>query len=197
MRLKALLFLWASMSLNAWALDVRSTLEEKTNWLSIGAESSSFQVGEGAIRGSGVHLDLSHNFGAKYTMEVFLATALSGGSSVSSSFTGYGGNAYYNLFSSCCERRRTVLVDGVPVINEYQEQRYLFQIGGGLNQYLLNGTKGVYSSSGLGVGANLIFRVPSLFKTLQFKASARTAQMVASETKVQAVFLTFGVVFPL
>lgn len=194
MRLHSLIVtLLTLVSATCFGYDLKSQVESQSNLLGISGEMSSFQLDEGRIVGTGIRLDFAHSFSPKWGIDLFLSTALGNEQGVSASFTGFGGYAFYNLFSECCDQNRALLVDGVPVVSESQELKHLFQIGLGINQFLLNGSKGVYSSSGLGFGVNYYFRV----MRFHLKASARQAQMISNENKVQGTFLGLGIVFPL
>lgn len=187
---KSVLLLLLFFSPVASALDLRATTSAQDNLLAFSAETASIQVKDGSLQGNGVRVEFSHAVTPKWVLETFLSTALSG---TSSSFTGFGGYVTYSLFSSCCQQDRKILVDNTTVIDEYRGQNHVFQVGAGLNQYFLNGSAGVYSSSGPGVELNYLFH----WSKWQFKASARMAQMTISQSAAQGTFLTFGLVFPL
>lgn len=175
------------------ALDLKSSVSRETNALSVSGEMSQFTLDEGSLSGTGLRADFLHAFGRKLAVEVFLSSAFSNDKSVSSSFTGYGGTFYYSLFSECCRESKAVTVDGSPVLYENQDRGPQFQVGLGLNQYLLNGSQGVYSASGLGLGAAYVFG----FRSWNIKISGRFADMVSGDNKVQATFLGIGLLFPL
>lgn len=187
------LFASLSLSLCAHAYDVRTVVNENKSSLAVSGEMSQFTLDEGSISGTGVKVDFSHGFTKDIALELYLSTAIGGGSSVSASFTGLGGYALYNLLGTCCQENRTISVDGTTVVKETMAQKHLLQVGIGLDQILLNGSKGVYSTSGLGIGGNYQFNVWD-FKV---KISARMAQMTANKEKVQATFFGAGLVFPL
>ncbi|MBX3041132.1 MAG: hypothetical protein KF789_10555 [Bdellovibrionaceae bacterium] len=177
----------------SWALDLSALTTKETNALSVSGEMSQFTLDDGSLSGTGIRADFLHAFSRKVSFELFLSSAFSNDKSVSSSFTGYGGSFYYNLFSECCGESKTLNVDGVPLVHESQSRGQQFQVGLGLNQYLLNGSEGVYSASGLGVGANYVFEV----KSWNIKLSGRFADMISGGNKIQATFLGIGVLFPL
>jgi len=177
-------------SASAWSYDLRSQVETQNNMLAVSGEMSSFKLETGSISGTGIRVDFSHSFSPKLGIELFLSTALG---QESSSFTGFGGYAFYNLLTECCDQNRILYVDGVPAVSENLKMKHLFQVGVGVNQFLLNGSKGVYSSSGPGLGANYLFQ---LYR-FQIKASARLSEMISNNNKVQGTFLSLGVAFPL
>ncbi|RYZ80502.1 MAG: hypothetical protein EOP04_25765 [Proteobacteria bacterium] len=126
-------------------------------------------------------------------MELFLASALNPSGGGQSSFTGLGGYVLYNLYGNCCMEQRTISVDGRPMITETTEKRSSLQVGLGLDQYFLNGSKSVYSASGLGIGLNYQFR----FMKYNFKASYRHSQMTTGQLKIGGDFIGLGMVFSL
>lgn len=177
----------------SYALEFKTQYEKKKNSISVLGISSSFTTEEGAISGSGLGVDFGHAFNDKTTFEISLSTALSQGKGVASSFTGLSGFVYYNFFAGCCDKFKTVLISGVPIYEETLLDPYLLQLGIGVNQYFLNGSKGVYSSSGLGLGANFLFRAWDF----RVKLSARASKMTSNETEVTGIFLGAGLIFPL
>jgi|GEM_PF-2648149 len=179
------------MSSQAKAWDLRTSQEQDENSLAISGEMSQFALSGGSISGEGVRLDFNHSFQQNFSAEVFLSTALN--TTAASSFTGFGGYALYNLFGTGLAKQQATSLDGVPLIRESEEQASIVQVGLGLNQYLLNGSKGVYSSSGVGVVGNYIFKA---FK-YNLKASAKYSALVSDNTAVQGLFLSLGIVFPL
>lgn len=181
------------LSSTAFGLDLQFHQVERKNSLAVTGEMGQFKLEGGSFSGSGLRADFSHSFNRKLDLELFLSSALStgGGDSVSSSFTGYGGSIYYNLFSECCEFKKTLSLNDIPVLQESQMSRSRFQIGMGLNQYLLNGSEGVYSSSGLSVGVNYLFPVWGF----DLKASVRHLEMVSGSNKIKGLFAGFGFVF--
>ncbi len=180
-------------SSNSFANEFRTKFENQKNNIAVLGITSSFQTDEGTITGSGIGVDFAHGFNDNLTMDVSISTALSQGKGVSSSFTGVSGFVYYNFLSACCDKYKTVSVANAPVFTETVLSPYLLQVGAGINQYFLNGSRGVYSSSGLGVGANFFFRAWDY----QIKLSGRVSQMTTNEMQVQGVYMGAGLVFPL
>jgi hypothetical protein len=191
MRARLILFLLFFLSLQAKAWDLRTSLNQQENSLAVSGEMSQFSLSGGSISGQGIRLDFNHSFQQNYSAEIFLSTALS--STGASSFTGYGGYGFYDLWVTGHARHQVTAIDGVPVLQESEEQSQVLQVGLGLNQYLLNGSKGVYSSSGFGVAANYIFRLSKY----NIKTSGRYSSLISNNTSVQALSLSIGIVFPL
>lgn len=193
MRLKLVALFVTLVAAPAFAWELRADVSESRDFLSLSGDMSTFKLEEGSIAGNGAKVDFAHYFGRKTSVELFLASAINASQSVSASFTGYGAHLLYVPFGDCCAERRAVQVDGRAVLTEDAETRSVFEIGLGLNQYLLNGSKGVYSASGVGGIVNYRFTMFSY----QWKASARVAQMVSASVPIQAVFLSFGMALPL
>lgn len=188
----ALLFFFVlQLGFQAKAWDLRTSLDQQENSLAISGEISQFSLSGGSISGQGIRLDFNHSFQQNYSAEVFLSTALS--STGASSFTGYGGYGFYDLWATGHARHQVTAIDGIPVLQESEEQTQVFQVGLGISQYLLNGSKGVYSSSGFGAAANYIFRLSKY----NIKASGRYSSLISNNTSVQAVSLSIGIAFPL
>lgn len=176
---------------NALAMDMRTDLSKTKSFLTASGEAAQFSLDEGQIKGSGLKVDFTNSFSDKIALEVYLASALN--TSGGASFTGIGGYAYYNILGECCATVRTVAVDGKPMVTETSLRGQNLQVGLGLDQYFLNGSKSVYSASGLGL--SLIYQFP-LFN-YNFKTEARHSQMTAGQNKIQGNFFSFGVVFAL
>lgn len=178
---------------SAQAYDLRTQLFEQKNRLSVSLETSSFRLDEGEINGTGGRIDFSHSFSKKWSMDLSLSTALNGQGSLQSAFTGFSGYAYFNLFSDCCGQERTTLLNGHTLVNEVDSQPQSFQIGLGLEQFLLNGSRGVYSFSGPGVGTNYQVNIGSF----RLKVSGRYSEMETPQSKVKAMLIGVGLVFPM
>lgn len=181
------------ISSTASAMDMRLDETQNRSFLSASGEYSQFNLDEGAgkIAGSGLKIDFTHAFSEKTSLEMYLASALN--TSGGSSFTGLGGYMFYNIFGNCCVSQRVVYIDGKPLISESSRKGQSLQVGAGLDQFFLNGSKSVYSSSGVGVAAVYQF---ALFN-YNFKAEARQSQMTAGKTKIQGSFFSLGLTFAL
>lgn len=185
------LLLLSGLSSTAVAMDLHLEQERSKSFLTASAEFSQFTLEEGSIGGSGLKVDFNNSFTDKISLEIYLASAIN--TTGGSSFTGLGGYTYYNLYGDCCLSRRRVLLDGRPMMTETTNKGSNLQVGVGLDQFFLNGSKSVYSASGLGLSAIYQF---ALFK-YNFKAEGRHSQMTAGENKIQGTFFSFGLVFAL
>lgn len=188
--LKAVLFL-VSLHSSAWAMDMEVEESRTRSFLAVSGEGSQFTLEEGALSGSGVKVGFANSFTEKTTLGVFLSSALN--TSGGASFTGLGGYVYYTLLGDCCTTVRKLQVDGRTLVTESSEGGQSLQVGFGLDQFFLNGSKSVYSSSGL--GASLAYQF-SLW-SYRFKAEARHSQMTAGQNKIQGNFFSLGMVFDL
>lgn len=186
----AIYILVLSSHASAWELFNSST--NLRNSITISGDLSQFSLPGGSIQGTGVKVDYARDISDKSAVELFLSTALSSGQSVSTSFTGISAHYFYRLTGNCCDQRQTVAVNSSPVVVDVVKKRQSLQLGLGVNQYFLNGSRTVYSASGLGVAANYNFR----FKDVNLKAQVRYAQLVASSVNINGLFLSLGVNFP-
>lgn len=193
MRLKAFIFL-SLLTSSSWALDLKSEVKESKSQISPSLEISQFSISEGTLTGTGGKIDFSHNFTKGMNVELYFSTALTAkGSSLQSSFTGLGGYIFYSLWGDCCDLRKTHSIDGVSIITETVESKNSLEIGVGLDQFFLNGSKAVYSSSGFGVGMNYRFR---LFD-YNLKFSTKYSMLTANNVAASGIFFGLGMIFPL
>ncbi len=186
-----LIFIFLTFSSFVKAGDV--TVEKKTTTSFIGAslDFTQMTLKGGSITGNGFRINFDHYFSPKMAVEVYLSTAINTDTNVSNSFTGIGGYGYYTLLGNCCDLKKVVSHEGVPILVEKNEHKNSLQVGAGIDQFFLNGTKSVYSISGLGVGANYHF---PLFG-YHFKAYLRYSMMSANKTSVTGIFLGLGINF--
>jgi hypothetical protein len=191
MKLLSALLCFQLIAASTFAMDMRTELSQTKSFLTASGEMAQFTLEEGQISGSGLKVDFTNSFSDKVALEVYLASALN--TSGGASFTGIGGYTYYNVLGECCATVRTVAVDGKPMITETSLRGQNLQLGLGLDQFFLNGSKSVYSASGLGL--SVIYQFP-LFN-YSFKTEARHSQMTAGQNKIQGTFFSFGVVFAL
>ncbi|MBS1970342.1 MAG: hypothetical protein JSU04_08535 [Bdellovibrionales bacterium] len=191
MKLLSALLFSQLVCVSALAMDMRTDLSKTKSFLTASGEAAQFTLDEGQIAGSGLKVDFTNSFSDKIALEVYLASAIN--TAGGASFTGIGGYTYYNVLGECCATVRTVAVDGKPMVTETSLRGQNLQIGLGLDQYFLNGSKSVYSASGLGL--SVVYQFP-LFN-YNFKTEARHSQMTAGQNKIQGNFFSFGVVFAL
>jgi hypothetical protein len=186
-----ILLLLLVLSPYTFAMDMHLEQDRTKSFLSTSGEFAMFTLEEGKISGPSLKVDFNNSFSNRFSIELYLASAIN--ASGGSSFTGIGGYAYYNLFGDCCTAYRRVSIDGKPMISETAEKAQNLQLGFGIDQFFLNGSKSVYSASGVGFGALYQF---SLFK-YDFNAEARHSQMSAGQSKIQGDFFSLGMVFGL
>jgi len=185
------LFALLQASSVAQAMDMRTELSQTKSFLTASGEAAQFTLEEGSLSGSGLKVDFTNSFSEKVALEVYLSSAIN--TAGGSSFTGLGGYTFYNIWGECCATVRTVSIDGKPMLTETSVRGQNLQVGLGLDQFFLNGSKSVYSASGLGLSVIYQF---ALYK-YNFKAEARHSQMNAGTNKIQGNFVSFGVVFAL
>lgn len=195
MKLRNLLaFILVFVSAQAFATDVLTQTVETRNYLSAGMEYASFTLENGGkVAGTSIHVDFTHYFNNKYGIEISLASAFNASSTTASSFTTIGGYAYYTLFGDCCSLNKIVTLDGAPILIESTNKRNSLKAGLGIDQVFLNGSKSVYSISGLGLGVQYDFK---MFNRL-FKASGKYSMMSSNEMDVTGLFFSLQMTFGL
>lgn len=181
------------VSAQAFAVDVLTQTVETRNYLSAGMEMAQFSLDNGGkISGTTIHIDFTHYFNNKFGMEVSLSSAINASAATASSFTTIGGYGYYTVFGDCCSLNKIVTMDGIPILIESTNKRNSLKVGAGIDQVFLNGSKSVYSISGLGLGLQYDFK---LFNRL-FKASGRYSMMSSNNMDITGMFfglqMTFG-----
>lgn len=163
----------------------------KRSHLTVTGEMASFKLGEQSLETQGAQIQYSYSLYERLSLEAFISTAFGGASELSSSFFGFGGYGMYNIWGDCCWSKRSVMLGDRDVLTEQSSSTFSVLIGGGIDQYLLNGSKGVYSGSGLGVAASII--VP--FKKWSLRLNAKQSFLAAAGQSIDATFLGAGVSF--
>lgn len=188
------LFVVFSVGLNIQAAELNMKTEKtvQKNSLSAAVEMATFTFEGESVGGSGIKVDYGHHFESPLEMNLSLFTAING-SSNQVSFSGLGGSLYYDVFGTCCSSTTTTYLGSEKVIVEKTKPTNSLQVGLGLDQFYLNGSKSVYSSSGFNVGAAYKF---TMFD-YNLKAAARYSMMGTDKQKIQAYFFSLGIVFPL
>lgn len=184
------LFLFPSLSL-AW--DVRKETEQSRSQISFVGESSLLSTEAGNVQGAGAQVEFGHFFRDDISMNIAVATALASNNGLSSSFTGFYGYANYLISGTCCLSRTSTLVDGNVISSEVTNRTSRWLAGIGLEQFFLNGNRGVYSASGPGVGTSYYFQ----FWDYTWKAEFRYATLLSNQKPVGALFLGLGLSFDL
>ncbi len=195
MKLRNLLtFISVFISTQAYAVDVLTQTVETRNYLSAGMEYATFNLENGGkIAGTSIHADFTHYFNNRFGAEISLASAFNASSATASSFTTIGGYVHYTIFGDCCSLNKIITLDGAPIVIESTNKRNSLKVGVGIDQVFLNGSKSVYSISGLGLGAQYDFK---MFHRL-FKASARYSMMSSNEMDVAGLFFSLQMTFGL
>jgi hypothetical protein len=180
------------LKIQAAELNMKTEKTVQNNSLSAAFEMATFTFEGESVGGSGIKLDYGHHFEAPLEMNLSLFTAING-SSNQVSFSGLGGSLYYDVFGICCSSTTSTYLGSEKIIVEKTKPTNSLQVGIGLDQFYLNGSKSVYSSSGFNVGAAYKF---TMFD-YNLKAAARYSMMGTDKQKIQAYFLSLGIVFPL
>lgn len=186
------IILFAPLWVNAQATTIETSIKESKNQIGIAYENSSFTAETGNLVGTGFRVSFFTKIYEELSAEVFLSAALNKEASVQNSFTGLGGYVLYSLLGSQSASTKTTLINHASVISETRPSRHNVLVGAGLNQYFLNGTKGVYSASGLGLEIVYRFEVWGI----NLKVAGRYGMLSAASTDVKVTGYDFGVVIP-
>lgn len=180
-----------AITVGAQELSLTSKSDRMNSALSIYGNYTQFSLTGGSINGTGVRAGYTHYLTERIGADVYLATALQ--TSGVNSFTGYGMAAHYTLFSPCCAVNREVQWNGQTLLRERMQTGFKLQVGAGLNQYLFNGTNGVYSLSGPGA------HVQAVYSLFGFNTVTGLQYTMLSNGNVKATGLGFyvGATFPL
>lgn len=173
-------------------LNLKTEKVAKNNFLSAAFEMATFQVESDSVSGTGVKLNFGHHFDYPLQIDLSFFTAING-AETQVSFSGLGASLYYDVFGSCCETEITTYLGSEKIAVEKNKPSNSLQVGLGIDQFYLNGTKNVYSSSGLNVGAVYKF---NLFN-YNLMATARYSLLNSNKQKIQAYFFGLGILFPL
>lgn len=187
-------FLWVATTHAEVDAQIRTHMVEQKGQISAGYETTEFSTGEGTISGSGLRMAYNHWFTSSYAVEFGASVAMNSQASVqSNSFTGFNLFGYYNLLGQPFSSAKQTYLSDTLISVEQQPARYSLSVGVGVSQYFLNGTRGVYSASGLGAGFIYQVRVWSAM----VRASARWNQLQASSLNVDGLSFDLGFSFSL
>ena len=135
----------------AWALSIDSSLKENNTSATVCSEFSQLSVEGESITGSGLKLGFDFLMTNHISTEFLLATTLDPNNGFQTSYTALGLYGSYNLLDASSYTRKLQL-NGKNVFIEKHEAPQKLMIGVGFEQVLLNGSRGVYSASGPGLG---------------------------------------------
>lgn len=186
------IILFASLNVQAADMYMKTEKVSRSNSLSAAFEMATFTFEGESVGGTGLKLDYGHHFAAPIQLDLSLFTAINASQS-QVSFSGLGASLYYDVFGNCCESVTTTYLGSEKMMVEKTGITNSLQVGVGIDQFYLNGSKSVYSSSGFNVGAAYKF---TLFD-YNLKAATRYSMMGTEKQKIQAYFVSLGVVFPL
>jgi hypothetical protein len=181
-----------ALPLPSFAVETLS-LQESTqrSHISVTGEMAHFKLGEASLDTQGAQIQYSYSLYDKLRLEAFVSTAFGGGSDLSTSFFGFGGYAMYSLWGDCCQVKKSINLNSRSIVVEEASDTMSVLVGAGLDEYLLNGSKGVYSSSGVGVAASLIYP----YKTWSLRVNAKQSFLTAAGQSIDAIFLGAGAAF--
>ncbi len=181
------------LGIHAKAIDsfFRTEEVEKNNFLTLSAEKLTFKNDANPFDSSGLEIDFGHHFKWPFEVNVSFFTALSAQQKVSVS--GFSSGLSYDLIGTCCGANRTTYLGQEPIIIEKSRLSHLLQLGFGIDSYYFDGSKFVYSSSGLHLSMNYRFN----FFGYNFKISGKQSQLKINNDKINATVFGLGLVFPL
>lgn len=191
-RLSFVLFCLFATS-QAFAIDLDVRAEDESNYLTASYEYSQLSFIEGKIVGSGVRVGISHNLHNQWSFGGAIATAVNSSKGFSSSFTGLSVFTDFSWSGDPGSIKKTVSLDGTPLLVEKKPPANSFLTGPVLDQYLLNGSQQVYSVSGLGVSAKYRFE----FYRQTWEARLQYSLMSANNVSIQGLFASIGISLPL
>ncbi len=163
------------------------------SYFSAAIQGSKFTIEDGKIEGSGVQVAYNYFFQDKWSMHVDISSALGLTGSLQNSYTGINLSVDYGLIGECCQKNRNIYLNDQIIATESLGEVSYLSIGAGLDQYFLNGTKNVYSASGLAVNSKYLF---SLFK-LTWIVEGKFSMLVSGGHNVSSQSILLGLVFPL
>jgi hypothetical protein len=173
-------------------LNLRTSVEEKNNFLTGSFENTIFKTDQGSITGTGIRASFQHWMNESYGVEFAASVAMNNQSSVqSNSFTGFNAFGYYALWGTPYTSIKKNFMGDKLVASELRSLESCVFAGLGISQYFLNGTRGVYSASGLGAGVGYTTH----FWGLNWKASAHWTQLQASDLSVNGLSYDIGFTF--
>jgi hypothetical protein len=193
--LKLYVFSTFALSLSlakAEGLNLSVDQNRRNNNLSLSIERADFKIETESVNGTGLKLDYAHHFEYPFELNTSFFTALNGAQS-NVSFSGLGAGIYYDVFGNCCSSVKTAYLGRNKLYSEATYRSNFFQLGLGVDQFYLNGSKSVYSSSGIYLGSQYSF---NLFN-YNLKVGARYSQLGSNKLKIEASFFSLGITFPL
>ncbi|MFM6928383.1 MAG: hypothetical protein ACKOX6_07955 [Bdellovibrio sp.] len=148
-------------SVTAQAEDFQISETTERSRLSMLFQFGSMTLGGQSLSTQGMQIQYGYSLIEQLQIEGFLATALSSGESsgLSSTFTGLGLYALYPVWGRNIQAKKQLLLNSKNIYSEVSNSSSLLLIGGGVDNYMLNGTKGIYSSTGAGVEASYLFPI--------------------------------------
>lgn len=190
--LKAFFIFFAMTPFTAMAVESLTIKESvQRSHLSVTAEMGVFKLGKETLETQGAQIQYAYSLFDSVRIETFVATAFSGGDDVSSSFFGFGAYGMYGVMGECCRARRSIDLNARTLVMEESAETLSLLIGAGVDQLFLNGSAGVYSSSGLGVAGSMIYP----FKTWSLRVNAKQSFLSAGGESITATFVGAGAAF--
>ncbi|MGE5087292.1 MAG: hypothetical protein ACM3MG_13385 [Bacillota bacterium] len=194
MRPKSILMVLAFfLSMTARADEFQVTEKMERSRLSLLSQFGSMTLGGQSLTTQGIQIQYGYSVFEKLQLEGFIATALSLGNSegLSSTFTGLGLYAFYPLLGRNIQTHKQLLLNSKSIYSEVSSSSILLLVGAGLDNYMLNGSKGIYSSTGAGVEASCLFPIWGYTG----RANLKYTNLEAGGKAVEMMFADLGLSF--
>ena len=184
-------FTVAASSSAACALSIESSMKESNTSATVSTEFSQLAVEGESITGSGLKLGFDFLLSNYISTKFLLATTLDPNNGFQTVYTALGLYGSYNLFDASNYTRKLQL-NGKSVFVEKHQASQKLSIGVGFEQVFLNGSRGVYSASGPGIGITYqreIFGWPTVL-------GVRKTMLKSNSLDVDFLALNLGVNIP-
>lgn len=180
-------------SITARAEDFEISENTERSRLSVVTQFGSMTLGGQSLSTQGVQLQYGYSVLEYLQVEAFLATALSSGSSsgLSSTFTGLGLYGLYPVWGRNIQTKKQLLLNSKSIYTEVTSSSSMLLIGAGVDNYLLNGSKGIYSSTGAGIELSFLFPVWEYTG----RANLKYTNLEAGGKVVEMMFADLGISF--
>lgn len=190
--LMALIFVFG---MTAHAEDFQVIETNERSRLSLLSQFGSMTLGGQSLSTQGLQIQYGYSVLNSLQLEGFIATALSSGSSsgLASTFTGLGMYALYSVWGNNIQSTKQVLLNSKSIYSEVSNPSSVILVGAGVDNYMLNGSKGIYSSTGAGVEVSCLFPVwgytgRANLKYTNLEAGGKNVEMILGDLGLSFLF---------
>ena len=196
MRTKNILMTLALIfGVTAQAEDFQVIEKNERSRLSLLSQFGSMTLGGQSLSTQGLQIQYGYGVLNSLQLEGFIATALSSGNSsgLSSTFTGLGLYALYSIWGNNIQASKQLVLNNKSIYSEVSNASSLFLVGAGVDNYMLNGTKGIYSSTGVGVEVSCLFPIwgytgRANLKYTNLEAGSKNVEMILGDLGLSFLF---------